>query len=223
MTDTITGTITETETIVGTILQTCAVPNFKITAFSPDVLAVEAGQSIVNPIFTANYNLTPLTVTVEDNDGNLTVDVSVTPNAFTMPYTYGPKNIDETVEFDMVATTAIGDSDTEQAQIIWRPRTYWGRDVAGQTGGAFIQGLEFSAVSPSLALTLDMTGANAVGAGNKLYWAGPNDLGSPTFLHVQSGFQGGMFLVGTYNIGGVDYDLFESDNEGIGGVTLQVS
>ena len=217
------GTIVDKEIVTGTIVETAAAQAFAITSFTPGVLAVEVGQQLVAPAFTASYTFAPAIVTLTDDQGNPSDDVSVSPGTPTSTHTYQKFVKDELVAFTLSATTVTALADTEQASIVWRPRTYWGRDTPGQSGDAFIVALEFSAVTPLLSITMDMTGANSVGVGDSLYWAGPADAGVPTFLHLESGFTGGMAYVGDFVVSGESYSLYESDNVGIGSVTLVVS
>lgn len=116
------------------------------------------------------------------------------------------------VTVDLVAPHDILDQMKEQL--------YIGIDAPGQTGEAFIQSLVYQPLAYTRAVTFTVD-AGDMAANNKIYYAAPDSLGTPTF--EVNGFAGGFFLAqDNVLVGGTAYDLWESDNVGLGETTVTV-
>ena len=95
-----------------------------------------------------------------------------------------------------------------------------GADFPGQTGEAFIQSLSLSYPNWTRKVVFTLDGGN-MAANQKFYYAVPESMGAPTFS--VGGFAGGFFLAEDgVLVGGVPYDLWESDNVGLGITTVKV-
>ena len=97
---------------------------------------------------------------------------------------------------------------------------YYGIDDPGQTGEAFILSLvNDKRFTRKIAFNVD-AGDNA--NNKKIYYAAPESAGAPTFS--VGGFAGGFFLAQDgVSVGGDSYDLWESDNVGLGVTTVAVT
>jgi hypothetical protein len=94
---------------------------------------------------------------------------------------------------------------------------YWGLGAAGGSGEAFVLALSNSARLTSRNKDFPIT----AGAADKIYYAIPQTFGAPTF--TVGALPGGFFLADSPTVNGIAYDLWESDNIGLGAVTVSVT
>lgn len=202
-----------------------AVPTaFEITSFALGVSSlVQVGSTVTNPTFTASYNQVPTSVVLTDTEGNTDV-VTSTPNAFTSPHAFTKSTFGASVTFTDTASTSLG-SDAATASLTWGQKVFYGAAVAGTYNEAFIEALSGSALKTS------PNGNYAINAtvGKNAYFGALTALG----LTVSDFFVGGFpfacskvaSAVSVTNTDGVTatYDLFGSDNTGLGSFTLSVS
>lgn len=211
--------------LVMLVTEACPPEDFELLTFNGPASPLEIGDSLINPAFTASYNRTPTIATLDDNVPNAQVDVSATPAAFNAPYTYTLTANNGSVTWTLTAGDGSGPNQQDTHVVAWRPRVYVGTGTplgVGNGTEAFIEGLAQQSLQSSRAGTYALT----VGAGQKAYYAAPTAYGTPTF---QIGvFPGGFFSIGVVSVTNAfgvtqDYELFESTNQGLGPVSLQVS
>ncbi len=184
-------------------------------------IAVEVGQTVTHPIFTANYNRTPTSVILTDTEGSPPKDVSGTPNSFNSNATVTKNTVNATDIFTITASDGIV-TKTANTTYIWEQKNYFGVGTAGQTTAAFILSLT-GILSSSLANTFSVT----AGASQKIYFACRAVYGTPTF--TVGGFSGGFNLVSNTisvtNTHGFteNYELWESTNVNLGATTVVVT
>jgi len=197
------------------------VPAFAISSFSAVASVVEVGASVVQPDFTAAYNRTPDTATLDDDEGSTQKDVISTPTSFFSDETFQKTANNDAVQFTLNADEA-GDADSSNANISWQPRTYWGVGVDGLSTEADIEALANNALDNNRQRTFSVT----AGAGEHIYYSYPESYGAGTFF--VGGFEGGFELVSdsisVTNAEGVtqDYRLYKSTNPNLGTTTVQV-
>lgn len=202
-----------------------AVPTaFAITSFAlSGSTLVQCGATVTNPSFTASYNQVPTSAVLTDTEGH-TDNVTSTPNAFPSPHSFVKTAFGASVTFTDTASTTLG-SDAATAQLIWGQKVFFGGAVPGTYNEAFIEALSNSA----LKISPNGDYAISAGAGAKGYFGVLTALG----LTVSNFFVGGFpfacskvaSAVSVTNTDGVTatYDLFGSDNTGLGAFTLSVS
>lgn len=198
-------------------------PAFDITGFSIVGGGVaEVGETVTNPAFTAAYNRPPTSATLKDDQGNPDKDVSATPNAFASDHSFVKVANNAAVVFTLEAAEGAA-TDSRTATHRWRPRIYWGEAVPpGLYNEAFIEALPNWFLAANRNTTMNLN----VGALEKAYWCAPASYGAPTF-HLGP-FTGGFTRVAANvpvtNVHGVieNYDVWESDNFGIGAVVITV-
>ncbi len=184
---------------------------------------VEVSQTIANPAFTATYTATPDLATLSDTDGN-SQDVTATPTSFNSIYSFVKNTFGATVTFTLMATKdAVTESPT--ATLSWGQKAYWGVGPAGLVGNTFITTYS---TGNATALTRSTTFSVTAGASDKIYFACRSGYGSGTAVFTVGGFEGGFTFVGTFSrtntYGFIEnYDLYESDNVGLGATTVTVS
>jgi hypothetical protein len=94
---------------------------------------------------------------------------------------------------------------------------YWGVGAAAGSGEAFVLALANTEITTTRAKTFSIT----AGGAEKIYYAIPTAFGTPTF---QIGaFPGGFSLGDSPVVNGDSYTLWESDNLGLGAVTVVVT
>jgi hypothetical protein len=176
----------------------------------------EVGQYISHARFKALYDFSPVSVTLDDNDGNATKDVSGTPGSFFSDGYFQKNTFGQSVTFTLTA-----DGYTDTFQVKWAQRNYYGLGPTGSNSAAFITGLN-SDVSD----TVDALFTVNAGATDKIYYAHRTGYGTPTFY--VNGFEGGFTLVSTtisltnpYGFA-ENYTLYESDNVGLGITSVEV-
>lgn len=196
---------------------------FAVTGFATPTTLVLAGASVVSPSFTASYNQAATAANLTDSDGDNDV-IALPATAFVSPHTFTKNVYGQFVTFTIHATGPAGTgSATASVSISWGQNVYFGSAVDPGGGGytnAFITGL-------AAQLMLAPNGSynfNAL-AGQSTFWAARSAFG----LTVANFFVGGfpfacskVATVAVTNANGVteNYDLFRSDNTGLGAFTM---
>jgi len=184
-------------------------------------IAVEVGQTVVTPAFTASYNRTPISVILTDSNGSPPKNVTATPNSFNSNASITKNTVNATCDFTITANDGIV-SKTATTTFIWEQKNYSGVGTAGQNSAAFILSLN-GVLSGGLANTFSVT----AGSNQKIYFACRAAYGTPTF--TVGGFSGGFNLVSNSisvtNAHGFTelYQLWESTNVNLGSTTVSVT
>lgn len=195
---------------------------FAITSFTHAPALVQVGRAVVNPSFTASYNRAPVTAVLTDTEAH-TDDVILTPNAFSSPHSFTKNVYSQSVTFTLTATEA--NSSNANTSITWGQNVYYGVAVdPGSYSQAFIKSL-------TAQLKLAPQGFYAVnaGAGESTFFASRTAFGL-----VDTDFFVGVFgfaiskvaaAVAVTNSDGIteNYDLWRSDNVGLGLFTFEVA
>ena len=193
---------------------------FSISGFGgPGTL--EVGQTLTNPSFTASYNRPPTGASVQDNQGNPSLNVIATPTAFTYLHAYTKTANNASVGWTLSANES-GDPSSSSTSASWRPRVFYGIGVAGLSTESDIEGLASQPLASGRQVTFTVT----AGSGQYIYYAAPTGYGTPTFF--VGGFEGGFNFVGTVSVTngfGVtqSYSLYCSANPNLGTTTVQVT
>lgn len=198
------------------------VPTFAVSSFAASTPVLEVGATATTPAFTAAYNRTPDTATLDDDEGSAQKDL-VTPFAsFASDENFTKTANNDVVQFTLGAVED-GDADAANTNISWQPRTFWGPDVDGLSTEADIEALANSALDSNRNRTFTVT----AGAGEHIYYAFPSAYGTPVF--TVGGFEGGFVLeapaVSVTNANGVtqNYDLWKSVQPNLGATTVVVT
>lgn len=198
------------------------VSGFSITAFAPTVSLVECGQSVVNPAFTAAYNVTPTTATLTNNANGESKDVHATPTSFASSQTYVKSTPNQSVIWTLNAANGSLAAAPRTCTMTWAQKNFFGISSAPANTEAFIESL-----SSTLATTRAGSFSVTASGTNKIYYAIPTRYGAPTFS--VGGFAGGFILrasaITVTNPQGFaeTYDLYESTNAGLGATTVTAS
>jgi hypothetical protein len=210
-------------------------PAFAISSFGGPSSPVELGVNVTDPAFTASYNQTPASATLDDGSGALALVTPFTAFAYDglgpLPARgYTSSAINHVVTWTLHATNSGGNSTSASHSVQWEPRVYF--DIA-TVPGAYDETFIKSLTNNSLAAAFARTIAFGAGGGTKhLFYAFPTAFGTPTrFLDVNTGFgipfskvASAVALTNAFSVvvpGG--YDIWMSDNPLIAAVTTQVS
>jgi hypothetical protein len=201
------------------------VPAFAISSFTVSPTEVEIGYSVSPATFTASYNRSATGVTVDDGGGPTAVTLPAT--SFTKTGPYSKTALNATQGF----TLSAGDGYTPvtaTASIAWRPRVYYGVSaIPGIYDAAFITGL----ATWLLAAARQRTIAFNSPPGTKMYYAYPSSYGGvpANFIDNDTGFPAGFTKVASgvavtnaYSVV-TSYDIWESNQIGLGAVNVRVS
>lgn len=189
-----------------------------VLSFAINTALYECGQTVVNPAFTASYNVTPTSAVLTNNLNGESKNVVGTPTAFASSVSYTRSTPNQQVTWTL--TTSNGNRTTTAT---WGQKNFWGISTTPANTEAFIESLAGSALATTRAagFTVNATGAN------KIYYACPTRYGTPTF--TVGGFAGGFILragaIAVTNAQGFteNYDLYESTAAGLGSTTVAVS
>jgi hypothetical protein len=183
---------------------------------------VEVSQTVNTPAFTASYNRTPSSAVLTDSEGNTPKNVIATPNSFSSNFNFTKNSFAAAVVFTLTSTDGYGVSKNTTTTYTWGQKTYHGVAAAGQTGQTFIKSL-----TGVLSTSIGFNFTDNAGPTQKIYYASRAAYGTPTF--TVGGFSGGFTLVSnsisvtnTYGFT-ENYQLWESDNLGLGSTTVVVS
>jgi len=198
-------------------------PDFYISGFSlVGGSFIELGDTLTNPSFTASYSLPPTVVSVQDDQGGASLDVSSTPTAFIYAGVYTKTTYGNTVTWSMNANDA-SQADVSAAIAKWVQRLYYGvAALPGAINETFVEGLS----NNPLADTKTRTFTETAGALDYIWYCYRSAYGPATF--TVGGFTGGFTLVATIpitNAFGVleTYYVYRSDNIALGTTTVEVS
>lgn len=182
-----------------------------INSFNNNVGTVEMGQTVTDVQLTWSFNKTPTTVTL----GKDAQDVN----------SKGVTLTKQTITANTTFTLTAGDGKntaTKQTWITFLNGVYYG--VGTATGDAinkdFVAGLT-KVLSDSIGRDFTAT----ADADSYIYYAFPHRLGTPKFF--VGGFEGGFTLAKTFdyqNPSGYteSYDVYQSNNKGLGAITVTV-
>lgn len=196
---------------------------FDITAFGlTGATLVLAGASVVNPAFTAAYNQSATAVQLTDTEGNNDV-IALPGTAFISPHTFTKTAYGASVSFTNSATGPTGTgSDTAGAGISWGQNVFYGDVVdPGVYNNAFITGL-----TASLKLAPAGTYAYNASALESCFFCTRTAFGLTPANFTVGGFPFACSKVASAvavtNANGVveNYDVFRSDNVGLGAFNL---
>lgn len=196
---------------------------FDITAFGlTGATLVLAGASVVSPGFSASYNQLATEVRLTDSDGH--DDLIVLPGtAFVSPYTFTKNAYGANVTFsdNAIGPTGTG-SDTDAASIYWGQNVYFGDVVdPGVYNNAFITSL-----AASLKLAPAGTYAYNASALESCFFCCRTAFALTSANFTVGGFPFACTRVATgvavTNANGIveNYDVFKSDNMGLGSFNL---
>lgn len=196
-------------------------PSFSVTSFAHSPTLVQAGASVVNPAFTATYSEATTSATLTDTEAH-TDDITSTPLAFSSPHTFTKTAYGATVTFTDSATGASG-SGSANLTVTWGQNVYFGSAVdPGSYSQTFIKSL-----TAQLRLAPQTNYVMNAGAGESVFFAARSAFGLTdlSFFVGVFGFAcSKVATVAVTNSDGVteNYDLFRSDNVGLGSFTLTV-
>ena len=201
-----------------------------ITAFAITSFAkvggnlVLAGASVVNPSFTAAYNQAATAVSLTDSEGHNDV-IALPGNAFVSPHTFTKTVYGSTVTFTDHGTGPSGTgSATANTTLSWGQNVFFGSAVDPGGGGynnAFITGL-----GSVLKLAPAGTYAYNASALQSCFFCARSAFGLTPANFTEGGFPFACSLVAAgvavTNANGVveNYDVFRSDNIGLGAFNL---
>jgi len=194
-----------------------------VNSLSVSPSLVEVSQTVITPSFIASYSVTPTTATLTDNAGSSPKNITSTPTSFTSDGTFTKNSFGGSVIFTDTATY-VATAGNRSVTLSWGQRNYWGVGTAGQTGGAFIISLATSQVSTSRNASVSVN----AGASQKIYYATRTAYGLPVFKDHATGFAVAITKSGDYSVtnsfGFVEsYQLWESDNVGLGVIIMDVT
>ena len=180
------------------------IPN-DISSFTSNTGTLEIGQKVINPTFTVSYDGVPTVISLID-----TVNGKLTPGPIS-PFTF-VLSTPGSVIFTLTATFANGDNSQKQTSIQWQQRIYYGISLN-----------QYSYLSSSRSGSFDFDAS----IGQYILFSIPSSMGAPKF--TVGGFSGGFQLVqssvpitNAYGIT-VNYDIWRSDNSGLGQITVGLS
>lgn len=184
----------------------------QITAFTNNVNTVEMGSTVNTVVLNWDYNKTPAALTLDGSAIDAELKTKTIENAgITADKTYTLKATDER---DAVAT--------KTTKITFLNGVYWGTaEDAATFDSAFIL-----ALTKGLQAAKTKTFTVNAAAGKHIYYAIPTRYGTPAFK--VGGFDGGFAKAGTIQFANASgytesYDVWKSDNAGLGSTTVVVS
>ena len=205
------------------ITQGQIVANFAITGFGTSISQLEIGQTLTHPSFTASYNNTVTNAVLSDSLGrHATVASPYTSFSSAYNFTY---TVPTTITFT-ISVNDVLDSNQHQAScnVSWLAKVFWGHCPTQSDNIVLIDSLQSSALAGSRGRSFTVT----AGTVDYIYYAIPTSM-SPGIQFSSGGFVGGVHLYATgvmlTNSYGVtlSYDIYESDNIGLGNTTIVVS
>lgn len=194
-------------------------PTFACSLFGGGLL--DLGATLPTPSFTASYVRTPAAAVLTDNAGSPAKSVISTPSLFTSNGSFVHATFGNSVVFTLTADEG-GPNGTATAMYIWVNRAFAGVAASGQTGASFILSLpgHLQSGKPD-SFTVNPSSSQ------KIYYATRSAFGLCKF--TVGGFTGGFARtqqgVSVTNSNGAteNFDLYESDNVGLGATTVGVS
>ena len=215
------GVITSAPLTWDQILPAWAITGFAITQTSP----VEVGTTITTPAFTASYSSTPTSAILTDTEGTAARTVTSTPTSFTSLGTFTKTANNASVTWHLDAHSAASPTVRANVAVAWQPKVYWGTGAPGLRNAAAILALTNKPLQGSRNGSYAYAGGNTA-ANLKVYYAAPSAYGTPVFKVGGIAFPITLVAAGvsvTSNGVTQNYDLWESDNVGLGNLTLDVT
>jgi hypothetical protein len=181
----------------------------------------EIGQTVSNLLFNAAYSGTVTSATLTDTLGHST--------NLTSPYTsvVSPYSFTENTQTSITFTLSILDSESASheatTEVSWLPRIYWGSYIATTDYISLINGLQYS----QLASTRNGSFTANPGLSEYIYYAVPSSFGSAILSvgDIVGGIEciaSSIMITNSYGIT-IPYDIYKSDNVGLGQTTVVVN
>ena len=199
------------DTTVAAVLDDLLYTAIQITSFTNNVNTVEMGSTVDTVVLNWNYNKTPEKLTLDGQGIDASLKTKTIESAgIKANKTYTLKAVDER-DAEATRTTAI----------TFLNGVYWGVGADQSSfDSAFILGLT-KGLQSSKVKTFTVN----AGASQHIYYAIPTRYGTPAFK--VGGFEGGFAKAATIDFTNASgymesYDIWKSDNAGLGNTTVEV-
>ena len=199
------------DTTVAALLDDLLYTAIQITSFTNNVNTVEMGSTVDTVVLNWNYNKTPEELTLDGQGIDASLKTKTIESAgIKANKTYTLKAVDER-DAEATKTTAI----------TFLNGVYWGVGADQSSfDSAFILGLT-KGLQSSKVKTFTVN----AGASQHIYYAIPTRYGTPAFK--VGGFEGGFAKAATIDFTNASgymesYDIWKSDNAGLGNTTVEV-
>ena len=199
------------DTTVAAVLDDLLYTAIQITSFTNNVNTVEMGSTVDTVVLNWNYNKTPEELTLDGQGIDASLKTKTIESAgIKANKTYTLKAVDER-DAEATRTTAI----------TFLNGVYWGVGAdQSYFDSAFILGLT-KGLQSSKVKTFTVN----AGASQHIYYAIPTRYGTPAFK--VGGFEGGFAKAATIDFTNASgymesYDIWKSDNAGLGNTTVEV-
>ena len=199
------------DTTVAAVLDDLLYTAIQITSFTNNVNTVEMGSTVDTVVLNWNYNKTPEELTLDGQGIDASLKTKTIESAgIKANKTYTLKAVDEK-DAEATRTTAI----------TFLNGVYWGVGADQSSfDSAFILGLT-KGLQSSKVKTFTVN----AGASQHIYYAIPTRYGTPAFK--VGGFEGGFAKAATIDFTNASgymesYDIWKSDNAGLGNTTVEV-
>lgn len=214
----------------GGIASNNLIPSIDITSLTCDFTTVWTGTGVLNPTFTITYNTSVSGAWLIGGSSGYYINTPYTSAVATGLWSGSVPNF--TRLFTIIASGAAGSgSDSTGIVINWQQKQYWGKGI---DGGAYTQSfIEQFGSSPSGGSQFNSNHywqvSGAMTSGFYWWYSFRLDAGTPVFTDLDSGMNGGFFLVTTgitfANPAGYSetYQLWRSYQHGIGSGNFIVS
>jgi len=197
-------------------------PAFSINSFSPTPgtpTLLVVGTTLTNPSFTMSYNSAPISATISVNSG-APITISSPFNTFTYTGSFTGTNSGYTVNFTLTAGNGVG---TKSATIpfTWGYNVYSG--VASIWSGISDKLSTITTMHSDIQLSRKKEAGFTVtaGSGQYIYYATPAAFGEATFT---TNLTGGFSKVeSSFDINGVPYYVYQSEQKNLGTTTVKVT
>lgn len=162
-----------------------------VTSFAPAVSLYECSQSVINPSFTASYNLAPTTALLSNNANGESKDVHATPTAFASSQTYQKTTPNQSVTWTL--TTSNGN---RTCSATWSQRSYAGVVASGASLATLISAATYTSLGTARAFSFTLTDDGT----HKGQFSYPARYGAPaTVKDRATGFGIGYVLLGAFS------------------------
>lgn len=201
------------------------ISSFAFAGGTPSI--VELGSTVTNPTFSASYIGTPSAATLDDGTG--AVDLTTPFTSFGLGRTYTKSAVGSSQPFTLWAT----DGTTEANRTIsinWWPMVYYG---VAAVPGAYDQTFVLTTIAPQgsvLAGSRQRTVSYDAAPGQKLFYIYPDTFGGvpANFRDANTGWEAGFSKSATVAVTNsfgvtVSYAVWESDQTGLGLVSIQIT
>lgn len=192
---------------------------FAITGFSHSPNLVLVGATVVSPSFTASYNKTAATVTLTDTEGH-SDGIALPGTSFISPHTFQKNVYGQSVTFTDTASDGTS-SAAANSSVTWGQNVYFGAAVdPGTYDSTFVNSLGST-------LKLAPNGGYSYNASSlqSSFFCARAGFGLTTANFTVNGFPFACSKVATISVTNTNgiaesYDVFRSDNVGLGAFTL---